>query len=188
MKRYRSSERQHLDEKSKSEAEEDLPLLASLRRPVSPPLKRAAPAATPSPEDIPSGPPQDTSLSLAAIEAGELKVTDHLEIISERLKGCIRPFVPQSGPRMTIDEWTDLYRRNAHPQGHHFVIHQHDHPVAGPHYDLRLQFSETSSVSWSIMYGMPGNPNSERLNRNATETRVHCLWVCPLTLFCHSRC
>ncbi len=26
------------------------------------------------------------------------------------------------------------------------------------------------------MYGLPGDPNSRRLNRNATETRVHCLW------------
>jgi len=57
------------------------------------------------------------------------------------------------------------------------VVHQHDHPVAGPHYDLRLQFSESSSLSWAIMYGLPGNPNSRRINRNATETRVHCVWV-----------
>jgi hypothetical protein len=80
-------------------------------------------------------------------------------------------------PRLPIDKWIDLYRHNEDAQGHHFVIHQHDHPVAGTHYDLRLQFSETSSVSWSIMYGLPGDPNSQRLNRNATETRVHCLWV-----------
>ncbi|KAI1657655.1 hypothetical protein F4813DRAFT_389391 [Daldinia decipiens] len=26
------------------------------------------------------------------------------------------------------------------------------------------------------MYGLPGDPNSQRLNRNATETRIHCLW------------
>jgi hypothetical protein len=26
------------------------------------------------------------------------------------------------------------------------------------------------------MYGLPGDPHSLRLNRNATETRVHCLW------------
>jgi hypothetical protein len=32
-------------------------------------------------------------------------------------------------------------------------------------------------VSWAIMYGLPGDPNSIRLNRNATETRIHCLWV-----------
>jgi len=51
------------------------------------------------------------------------------------------------------------------------------HPVAGVHYDLRLQISQTSSVSWACMYGLPGNPNSRRLNRNATETRVHNVWV-----------
>ncbi|KAJ5128772.1 hypothetical protein N7476_007389 [Penicillium atrosanguineum] len=176
MKRYRSYERQQLDESPNSEAKKDLPLLVSLERPVSPPSRRAAPVAAPSPKETASGLPQDTSLSLAAIEAGEVKVTDHLGIISEKFKGCIRHLIPQSPHRLTMDEWTDLYRRNAHPQGRHFVIHQHDHPVAGPHYDLRLQFSKTSSVSWSIMYGMPGDPNSERLNRNATETRVHCLW------------
>ncbi|KAM0556774.1 hypothetical protein ACHAPJ_005834 [Fusarium lateritium] len=44
------------------------------------------------------------------------------------------------------------------------------------HYDLRLQINETSSASWAIMYGLPGDPNSVRLNRNAAETRIHCLW------------
>lgn len=70
------------------------------------------------------------------------------------------------------------------------MIHQHDHPIAGPHYDLRLQFSDTSSVSWSVMYGVPGDPNGgRRVNRNAIETRVHCLWVrlssSILVLFLH---
>ncbi|KAJ6104498.1 hypothetical protein N7523_010818 [Penicillium sp. IBT 18751x] len=176
MKRFTSSERQHLDEKSDSENEEDFAILSSLKRSVSPPPKRAALVAKPSPKKTPSGSPQDTSLSLAAVEAGEVTITDHLGIISERLKRCIRPPIPGSAPHITMDEWTELYRRNAHAQGRHFVIHQHDHPVAGPHYDFRLQFSENSSVSWSIMYGLPGDPNSERLNRNATETRVHCLW------------
>jgi hypothetical protein len=32
------------------------------------------------------------------------------------------------------------------------------------------------------MYGLPGDPNSQRLNRNATETRIHCLWVSPSCL------
>jgi hypothetical protein len=61
------------------------------------------------------------------------------------------------------------------PNGAHFVIHLHDHPVAGPHYDLRLQINPTSSASWAIMKGLPGDPNSITLNRNATETRVHTL-------------
>lgn len=44
------------------------------------------------------------------------------------------------------------------------------------HYDLRLQFSETSTISFAIPYGLPGNPNSHRPNRMAIETRVHNLW------------
>ncbi|KAJ5498121.1 hypothetical protein N7453_007172 [Penicillium expansum] len=118
----------------------------------------------------------NTSSSLAAIEAGQVEVTDVLNTISAKLKECVRPLPKQSLPLLPIKEWMELYRRNEHSEGRHFVIHQHDHPIAGPHYDLRLQFSETSSVSWSVMYGMPGDPNSQRLNRNATETRIHCLW------------
>ena len=79
---------------------------------------------------------------------------------------------------LSASAFKDLYERNQHKNGRHFVIHQHDHPVAGVHYDLRLQINETSSISWAIMYGLPGNCNSRRLNRNATETRVHNIWVC----------
>jgi hypothetical protein len=117
--------------------------------------------------------------SLAAVEAGQVQVSDPLSLFSSRLAKAVaaRSGFPHH-PQLSVSAWADLYLRNQHPHGHHFVIHQHDHPVAGPHYDLRLQFSETSSLSWAIMYGLPGNPNSRRLNRNATETRVHCLWVC----------
>ncbi|KAI5865868.1 DNA polymerase ligase-domain-containing protein [Durotheca rogersii] len=59
--------------------------------------------------------------------------------------------------------------------GAHFVVHQHDHPVAGPHYDLRLQINGRSSASWAVAYGLPGDANSRRPNRAAIETRVHCL-------------
>ncbi|PKY02073.1 hypothetical protein P168DRAFT_240099 [Aspergillus campestris IBT 28561] len=135
-------------------------VLSSLHASVSPPRKRSTPAKQP---------------HLAAIEAGQVQVTDHPAIISSRLTQCIRPFPPES-PCLDVAAWLGLYRRNVHPRGRHFVVHQHDHPIAGVHYDLRLQFSETSSVSWSIMYGLPGDPNTRRLNRNATETRVHCLW------------
>lgn len=43
--------------------------------------------------------------------------------------------------------------------------------------DLRLQFSESSSISFAIPYGLPGNPNSQRQGRMAIETRVHNVWV-----------
>lgn len=143
------------------------PVLSSLNAPVSPPRRRSRPDKGPAAEKEPP--------TLAAIEAGQVQVTDHLSIFSSRLNQCIRPGL--HAPYLRISDWVDLYRRNEHGNGRHFVIHQHDHPVAGPHYDLRLQFSDTSSVSWSVMYGLPGDPNSRRVNRNATETRVHSYWV-----------
>jgi hypothetical protein len=157
------------------------PILASLSAPVSPPPKRSSNRES---QDGRNTNSSSTPLSnpatpsLAAIEAGQVQVKNHLEIISSKLVQCMRSSPKESCSRLPIAEWADLYRRNEHPDGRHFVIHQHDHPVAGPHYDLRLQISDSSSVSWAIMYGMPGDPNSKRLNRNATETRIHCLWVC----------
>lgn len=114
----------------------------------------------------------------AAIEAGEKHVSDHLAFYSSHLLSAIRPSpnIPHV-PRLSHAAWIELYRRNAGSlKGCHYVIHQHDHPVAGTHYDLRLQCNPTSSISFAIMYGLPGNPNSRRPNRNAMETRVHCLW------------
>lgn len=175
MKRARSPESEECEAEHHSPAADAVSTLSSLRAPVSPPRRRGTVTrqAVETPESNPN-----TPHSLAAIEAGDVEVTDHLNVFSTRLTQCARPLLEsQPAPRLPIDEWVDLYRRNAHPEGRHFVIHQHDHPVAGPHYDLRLQFSDTSSVSWSIMYGLPGDPNSQRLNRNAAETRVHCLWV-----------
>lgn len=170
MKRSCNPQAHEHESKKQSTGNEKSLNLSSLNAPVSPPQKRSN-RSKKNTYNAPGTP------NLAAIEAGEQQVTDHLGIISTRLAECIRPPIQQSTPRLPIDEWVNLYKRNEHPHGRHFVIHQHDHPVAGPHYDLRLQFSETSSVSWSVMYGMPGDPNSQRLNRNATETRIHCLWV-----------
>lgn len=112
----------------------------------------------------------------AAVEAGEKSVEDHLKFYSAHLFAARRPQIP-GVPRLDHAEWVELYKRNAGSlKGCHYVVHQHDHPVAGTHYDLRLQCNPTSSISFAIMYGLPGDPNSRRLNRNATETRVHCLW------------
>lgn len=174
---------------------ENLPVISSLDAPVSPPRRRSRPEQKPpaipasfgkdntnvnSPQETPLDSKPDSPPNLAAIEAGQIEVSDHLGIFSSRLSQCIRSFSSSEVSRLQIADWTNLYRRNERPHGRHFVIHQHDHPIAGPHYDLRLQFSESSSVSWSIMYGLPGDPNSRRLNRNATETRVHSFWVCFL--------
>jgi len=115
----------------------------------------------------------------AAVEAGALKIDDHAASFSALLTSkALVPF-PDATPRLSVEAYRALYERCAGSRdGAHFVVHQHDHPVAGTHYDLRLQINESSSVSWAIMYGLPGDPNSVRLMRNATETRVHCLWVC----------
>ena len=155
---------------------------ASLCTSISPPPSRTRRSRTIQPHlrsiDQSKDKPAPT---LADIEAGKARITDHLIHFSAKVSQYVMPL--SSMPRLSIPSFIDLYKRNSHQQGHHFVIHQHDHPIAGPHYDLRLQISETSSVSWAIMYGLPGNPNSTRLNRNATETRVHCLWVGELDFF-----
>lgn len=113
----------------------------------------------------------------SAVEAGKTKVEDHLTYFAGLLaKAVLSPF-PSGMPKLSIEGYCKLYETNSsNPRGAHFIIHQHDHPIAGTHYDLRLQINETSSASWAIMYGLPADPNSQRLNRNATETRIHCLW------------
>ncbi|KAI1756809.1 DNA polymerase ligase-domain-containing protein [Xylaria castorea] len=113
----------------------------------------------------------------SAIEAGKASIEDHLDYFGARLaKATLSPF-PSGTPYLSVKDYRSLYEVNVgSSQGAHFIIHQHDHPIAGTHYDLRLQINETSSASWAIMYGPPGDPNSFRLNRNATETRIHCLW------------
>ncbi|GFF53917.1 hypothetical protein IFM47457_01097 [Aspergillus lentulus] len=188
MKRSLNGEQKQSQSCSTSDQvlEDRKPLLSTLDAPVSPPRRRSRVKKASDDQPAPSvssaketnggdSKPPSSEPSLAAIEAGAIEVADHLKVFSSRLARCARPVSPQV-PRLPIRDWVDLYERNLHPNGRHFVIHQHDHPIAGPHYDLRLQFSETSSVSWSIMYGLPGDPNSRRLNRNATETRVHCFW------------
>ncbi|EEP77884.1 predicted protein [Uncinocarpus reesii 1704] len=128
---------------------------ASLNAPVSPPRKRRRHSSPASAQAEPrSLPTAASSPLLAAIEAGEARIDDHLQVFSSRLRAATRDRVPLV-PRLRHSEWIELYQRNQHPHGRHFVIHQHDHPVAGPHYDLRLQFSETSSLSFAIMYGLP---------------------------------
>lgn len=170
---------------SSQESHEEQPILRrkglqSLLRGVSPPPKqrrriedRKRPGTDQADVPPPTLPQKSTA---AAIEAGELEVVDHIAFYSVHLLSAIRPHRKDT-PRLAHANWLQLYTRNAGSlKGCHFVVHQHDHPVAGTHYDLRLQCNPTSSISFAIMYGLPGDPNSRRLNRNATETRVHCLW------------
>ncbi|KAK1142832.1 hypothetical protein N8T08_007266 [Aspergillus melleus] len=124
--------------------------LSTLYAPVSPPLKpsKEHKSADRRPITIKgstsSARVDPNSPNLAAIEAGQVQVSDHLSIFSSRLGEAVRS-TEASTPQIPIPEWVDLYRRNQHTEGRHFVIHQHDHPIAGPHYDLRLQFSDSSS-------------------------------------------
>lgn len=90
----------------------------------------------------------------ALIENNTVKITDHLAWFSNLLaKATLNPF-PASLPHVPISEYQSLYNDSFQsPAGAHFVVTQHDHPVAGPHYDLRLQINGESSCSWAIMYG-----------------------------------
>ncbi|OQU94780.1 hypothetical protein CLAIMM_01081 [Cladophialophora immunda] len=156
-------------------SESNLALPASLRRSISPPLanrRRLSRKSHTSP-DLTTRP--TTKSTTAAVEAGEVEIGDHVSFFSSKLLAATRPPVGDQ-PRLSHPDWLALYHRNLNDRGHHFVVHQHDHPIAGTHYDLRLQCNATSSISFAIMYGLPGDPNSRRLNRNATETRVHNLW------------
>lgn len=170
-------------------------LFGFLDAPISPPpskRSKRSPPETGEPARYPQSWDHQLSngptTSQAAIEAGEVLIKDHLKFFSEQLQQVVKG---GPGPRLSIEGFADLYQRNQHRRGRHFVLHQHDHPVAGLHYDLRLQISETSSISFAVMYGLPGNPYSRRLSRNTTETRAHNLWVRKAVAFhivCCSLC
>lgn len=68
--------------------------------------------------------------SIAAVEAGRAVVLDHLDYFSAHLQTVQQPF-DGTQSRISIDAFRDLYARNQHPAGRHFVVHQHDHPIAG---------------------------------------------------------
>lgn len=87
----------------------------SLARDISPPPTRKRPDARAEP-------------TVAAVEAGQAEIRNHLEYFSKHLQELSRP---TNGPRLSIDAFRSLYARNQHPKGRHFVIHQHDHPISG---------------------------------------------------------
>lgn len=98
--------------------------------------------------------PQDGLPTSAAIENSTVKITEHLDWFSSLLtRAILQPF-PEGQPRLAIPAYRSLYNNSFQsPAGAHFVVTQHDHPVAGPHYDLRLQINKYSSCSWAVMYG-----------------------------------
>ena len=157
---------------------------ASLSRTVSPPpAKRSRNTKSQKPSELATErPDHHLKPKTSAVESGEVDVEDHLGFFSAKLSAFTRPPIKDvetglTAPRLPHSDWINLYNSHADLEtGHHFVVHQHDHPVAGSHYDLRLQCNATSSLSFAIMYGLPGDPNSRKITRNATETRIHNLW------------
>jgi hypothetical protein len=81
--------------------------------------------------------------SLAVIEAGQAQIRDHLAYFSQHFRLTSRK-TPSTLPHITLDEFQDLYSRNQHPHGRHFVIHQHDHPISGN----PLQVTDEPSVPY----------------------------------------
>jgi hypothetical protein len=72
----------------------------------------------------------DDEPGLAAVEAGKAHVKDHLAYFSHHLYRAARQ-TPTQFPRITREDFQDLYMRNQHAKGRHFVVHQHDHPISG---------------------------------------------------------
>lgn len=75
-----------------------------------------------------------TAPSLAAVEAGEAEVADHLAYFATHL--ALKSRAEPRDPRISVEEFKNLYQRNQHAKGRHFVVHQHNHPVSGVHCKL----------------------------------------------------
>jgi hypothetical protein len=148
----------------------------SLARDISPPrpLKRRKISDVPPPSGTPI-PIPNIEPTLAAVEAGKARIDDHLTYFKNHLAKADRTTASDVA-RLSIPDFSTLFHSNQHEHGHHFVIHQHNHPRAGVHYDLRLQFSRSSSMSFAVPKGLPGDPNSRSIGRMAIETRVHNYW------------
>ena len=100
------------------------PPLTSLEAPISPPPSNRRRLSSDS-QKIPTA--AKRSPDLAALQAGEVTIQNHLEYLSEHLSRYVR----REGRLMEMETWKELYRRNCHAEGRHFVVHQHDHPIAG---------------------------------------------------------
>ena len=105
----------------------------SLEAPISPPCKRRKLSNPLNTKDKLAGLGEDDFPSLADVEAGEARIKDHLEYFSEHLSKYVNKRGEAERPEesMELKDWKYLYRRNCHAHGRHFVVHQHDHPIAG---------------------------------------------------------
>jgi hypothetical protein len=109
------------------------PIPSSLIREISPPrLSKRQRTSRDTPSRFSKEP------SLAAVEAGRAKIANHLAYFTERLSKSLRA-TPNDESRLSINEFVELYQRNQHEHGNHFVIHQHDHPISGVHCGSLIQ-------------------------------------------------
>ncbi len=107
----------------------------SLEAPISPPLRRIQVRG---PQRVAQGKPgqskesdetqSEAKSNIAAIEAGVIEIRDHLGYFSEHLREAA---ITSPAPPLSIPDFVSLYQRNQNSDGHHFVVHQHDHPIAG---------------------------------------------------------
>lgn len=124
----------------------------SLEAPISPPRRRIqVHESLRIPQDKPRQNIESDEIkplvapALAAIEAGEIEIRDHLSYFSEHLRQAAST---SPAPALSIRGFVSLYRRNQHIHGRHFVVHQHDHPVAGSVLlDLQVQPSRKNAES-----------------------------------------
>ncbi|KAG6015762.1 hypothetical protein E4U54_003023 [Claviceps lovelessii] len=80
---------------------------------------------------------QQDQPTTSAIEAGRVRIANHLPYFTSLL--AQRALESPTPPLLPIASYISLYQSHAQStRGSHFVIHQHDHPIAGTHYDLRL--------------------------------------------------
>jgi hypothetical protein len=131
----------------------------SLEAPISPPPSTRSLKRRRTQQDDPSSPP-----NLAAIEAGQAQIDDHLAVFSEQLSRHIRPCAAGQGDLLSIDDFKGLYRRNQHQHGRHFVVHQHDHPVAGMSFQSTLSFQFSNySLNSPFLYSLLSKRGASRL-------------------------
>lgn len=117
----------------------------SLKAPISPAPSTRSVKRRKLQKDEPPSPP-----NLAAIEAGDARIEDHLAVFSEQHSQHIRPCAAGQGSLLNIDDFRDLYIRNQHRHGRHFVVHQHDHPVAGMLHQSTLSFCSSKLLAQFI--------------------------------------
>lgn len=103
---------------------------SSLTREISPPLVRNTSRSSTTQAIHRNDCSPKSRPSLAAIEAGQARIRDHLSYFASHLQRAARPSVLDT-PRLSIPDLQSLYQRNENSRGRHFVVHQHDHPISG---------------------------------------------------------